>query len=352
MEISRPFEGLKIIELASVLAGPAAGMFFAELGAEVIKVENPLTGGDVTRQWKLKVENPEEKTSAYYSSINWGKEVLFIDISTEQGKEKLFELLSDTDILIVNFKSGDAEKFELDYSSLSIKFPELIYAHISGYGEHDPRPAFDLVMQAETGFMSMNGTSESGPLKMPVAMIDLMAAHQLKEGILTSLLVRHKTGKGSCVLVSLFDAAISSLANQASNFLIAGFIPSLNGSLHPNIAPYGETFLCNDEHYIVLAIGNDNQFKNLCNAFEIPSVFEDKRFGSNQSRINCRRELFELLKPFFSKFSSSEMEKLLSKSAVPFAIIRNLDEVLNSGQAQKLILDGKCVKTVGFTIRD
>jgi len=349
---SAAFEGLKVIELASVLAGPATGMFFAELGAKVIKIENPVTGGDVTRKWKLPGENQEEKTSAYYLSSNWGKEILFINIAEDAGREELFKLLADTDILILNFKAGDAEKFRIDYDSLSVFFPQLIYAHISGYGENDPRPAFDLVMQAETGFMSMNGTRESGPLKMPVAMIDLMAAHQLKEGILVALLNRTKTGKGCCVHVSLFDSAIASLANQASNFLVANHTADLEGSLHPNIAPYGETFLCSDNRYIVLAVGNDQQFSGLCSALDLTHILSDYLFVNNQLRVAHRKKLYQLLLPFFTDHTSGEIAVLLEKSGVPFARIKNVGEILTGDAAQQLILNEKCVKTAVFSIRE
>ena len=349
---SAPFEGLKVIELASVLAGPAVVMFFAELGAQVIKIENPETGGDITRKWKLPGENPEEKTSAYYLSSNWGKEIIFIDISKNSGREQLFQLLSDADILLVNFKSGDAEKFHIDYDSISPQFPRLIYAQISGYGATDPRPAFDLVMQAETGFMSMNGTAESGPLKMPVAFIDLMAAHQLKEGILVALLNRTKTSKGCCVHVSLFDSAIASLANQASNFLVAQHVAAREGSLHPNIAPYGETFLCSDNRYIVLAVGNNAQFSALCSALGLISILSDERFTNNQSRVIHRKELYELLLPCFSQRTSVEISGMLEKSGAPFAIVKNVGEILTEKITKSLILDEKCVKTVTFSIKE
>src|ERR1041384_6818530 len=219
--MNSPFKDLKVIELASVLAGPAVGMFFAELGADVLKIENPKNGGDITRQWKNASEKPGD-LSAYYASVNWGKSSVSLDISDEKGRRQLFAWLQNADVLIMNFKAGDAEKLGLDFPSLSARFPKLICGYLTGYGENDPRPAFDLVMQAETGFMSMNGTPESGPLKMPVAIIDIMAAHQLKEGLLTALFLRERSGKGSCVKVSLFDAAIASLANQASNFLMTG----------------------------------------------------------------------------------------------------------------------------------
>ena len=348
--VNSPFKDLKVIELASVLAGPAVGMFFAELGAGVVKIENPKTGGDVTRQWK----SPSEKTgnlSAYYSSVNWGKSTVLLDISGEADRAKLFELLADADIIIMNFKAGDAEKFGLDYQSLSARFPKLICGYLTGYGENDPRPAFDLVMQAETGFMSMNGTPESGPLKIPVAIIDLFAAHQLKEGLLTALFLREKSGKGFHITVSLYEAAIASLANQASNFLVTGLEPGLSGSLHPNIAPYGETFLCGDGRYIVLAIGNENQFTRFSIAIGNPGLITDPRFSSNQQRVSNRRDLPDLVGPFFIKRTAEEAGIILSAAQVPFAVIRTVGEALESANDKGLLLPGeKAVKTVVFRL--
>jgi crotonobetainyl-CoA:carnitine CoA-transferase CaiB-like acyl-CoA transferase len=346
---NKPFQGIKVVELASVLAGPAVGMFFAELGAEVIKIENPKTAGDITRQWKGSTEKPGD-ISAYYASVNWGKTTLFLDISTEKDRNQLSAILKTADLLLMNFKAGDAEKFGLDYSRLSSEFPKLICGYINGYGENDPRPAFDLVMQAETGFMSMNGTPESGPLKMPVAIIDLMAAHQLKEGLLTALYLREKTGKGNCVHVSLFDSAIASLANQASNFLIAGITPQRAGSLHPNIAPYGETFLCGDGKYMVLAIGTEKQFARFCIATGRPELINDPRFATNQARVSNRHELPELLGSFFIKRPAAEASEMLQQAEIPFAIIQSVAEALTSAASANLILDGKTVRTAVFRL--
>ncbi len=346
---NRPFEGLKVIELASVLAGPAVGMFFAELGADVVKIENPKTAGDITRQWKSSSEKTGDN-SAYYESVNWGKTVLFLDITNEKDHSQLMELIGKADVLLMNFKAGDSEKFALDFAHLSEQFPKLICGYISGYGESDPRPAFDLVIQAETGFMSMNGTAESGPLKMPVAIIDLMAAHQLKEGLLTALYLREKTGKGNCVRVSLFDSAIASLANQASNFLIAGNVPQRLGSLHPNIAPYGETFLCGDGKYLVLAIGTEKQFAKFCIATGRPELINDVRFSTNQARVSNRAALPELLNPFFIKRPAVDAAEILRQSEIPFAIIQSVDEALTSYAATNLILEGKVVKTAVFRL--
>lgn len=347
--MNSPFKELKVIELASVLAGPAVGMFFAELGAEVVKIENPKTGGDITRQWK----NNAEKSgglSAYYSSVNWGKSSFLLDISNEADRPKLFELLHNADILIMNFKTGDADKFKLDYKTLSTRFPKLICGYLTGYGEKDPRPAFDLVMQAETGFMSMNGTPESGPLKLPVAVIDLFAAHQLKEGLLTALFLRERSGKGSRVSVSLYESAIASLANQASNYLMTGLEPKLMGSLHPNIAPYGETFLCDDGRHIVLAIGNETQFSRFCIAIGKPELITDLRFSSNQQRVANRHDLPVLLNSFFIKRTVEEAASILAAAQVPFAIIRTVGEALGSAGNGSLILDEKAVKTVVFRL--
>jgi crotonobetainyl-CoA:carnitine CoA-transferase CaiB-like acyl-CoA transferase len=351
LKTAKPFDGIKVVELASVLAGPAVGMFFAELGAEVIKIENPKTQGDITRQWKGRSEKPGE-ISAYYTSVNWGKTVLFLDISNENDRSQLSEILHFADILLMNFKPGDAEKFGLAYSSLSVQYPKLICGYITGYGENDPRPAFDLVMQAETGFMDMNGTSESGPLKMPVAIIDLMAAHQLKEGLLTALYLREKTARGNCVNVSLFDAAIASLANQASNFLVAGIHPQRAGSLHPNIAPYGETFLCGDGKYIVLAIGTEKQFERFCIAIGRPELINDERFINNQLRVANRSGLPELISPFFIKRPAAEAFEILSRAEIPFAIIQSVEEALTSPSSAHLIIDGKTVRTAVFRLED
>ena len=251
---------LIVIELASVLAGPDVGMFFSELGAKVIKIENKLTGGDVTRNWKLSSEPTENNVSAYFSSVNWNKEYLFLNLSLKEDQEQVYELVKTADIVIANFKPGDDKKLGMNYEKLKSYNPKIIFGEINGYGESNKRAAYDVVLQAETGFMSMNGSPESGPVKMPIALIDVLAAHQLKEGLLLALLQKEKTGNGSKVEVSLYDSALASLKNQATNWLMNKHIPRPIGSLHPNIAPYGETFTTKDNKTIVLAIGSNNQF--------------------------------------------------------------------------------------------
>ena len=197
-------KGLKVIELASVLAGPAVAMFFAELGAEVTKIENKKTNGDITRNWKLPTEDPNASISAYYCAVNWNKKVLFLDLTDKSDRNHLISLIKEADILISNFKLSSAKRMALDYEELSKVNPRLIYAQLTGYGGESSRPAFDIVLQAEAGFLFMNGEPGGKPVRMPVALIDLLAAHQLKEGILLALLQRSQTGRGSLVSTSLF----------------------------------------------------------------------------------------------------------------------------------------------------
>ena len=259
------FKDLIVLELATVLAGPSVGMFFAELGAKVIKVENLKNGGDVTRSWRSKSENKQNKASAYFSSVNYSKEYLDIDLSEESNRAKLIELISSADVVISNFKHSSAKKFKVDYESIKAIKPTIIYGQINGFSNSE-RVAYDVVLQAESGFMFMNGQSDSKPTKMPIALIDVLAAHQLKEGLLVALLKREKTGEGSFVSCSLEASALASLANQATNFLMNDFVPQRIGSLHPNIAPYGEIVTTKDGKNLVLAAGSQIQFQKLCDS--------------------------------------------------------------------------------------
>jgi crotonobetainyl-CoA:carnitine CoA-transferase CaiB-like acyl-CoA transferase len=352
------FKDIVVVELASVLAGPAVGMFFAELGARVIKIENPTTGGDVTRHWKLSVEDPESKTSAYYASVNWGKETVFADLSIEKEVQKVHKLIAGADIVISNYKSGDAEKFKMDYPTLSAFNNKLIYAHLEGF-PNSKRVAYDVVLQAETGFMSMNGTPESGPVKMPVAFIDILAAHQLKEAILIALLKREKAGKGSYVSTSLFESAIASLANQATNFLMNNLVPQPIGSLHPNIAPYGETFTTKDRKKLTFAVGSDSQFKNLCRFLEL-DIFLNVEFANNQARVKNRVKLFKILQEEIEQFESGKLIESLVDNNIPVGIIKDLGDVLNDEKVlESFVLEEiqdkeltKRLKTVAFKILD
>lgn len=322
-------KGIKVVELASILAGPSVGMFFAELGAEVIKVENPTTGGDATRTWKTALEDPKSSISAYYASINWGKKVLFIDLKSQEGKNQVKDLLKDADVLIYNFKAGDEIKLGFDYESLKSQFPRLIIGHISGYDLDDHRPAFDLVLQAETGFISINGNPETGPVKMPLPLIDIMAAHQIKEALLAGLVRRFTSGSGCYFHVSLFDSGVASLVNMANNVLMGGMDPGLTGSLHPNISPYGETLVSADGQSFIMAVGNDHQFKGLCISLNAPeSIYE--QYSTNIVRIRKRKDLDIQLNELASKVNSDELEKKMVENGVPFGRVRTVKQVVSN----------------------
>lgn len=330
-------EGLKVIELASVLAGPAVGMFFAELGAEVIKIEAP--EGDITRKWKLPSEDRNSPASAYFSSVNWGKTHRFIDLRSAEGQQQVHHFLEEADVLIVNFKKGDALKFGLDYAALKARYPRLIYTDLKGFDSEPQRVSYDVVLQAETGYMAMNGTPDSGPLKMPLAFMDLLAAHQMKEGVLLALYQRERNGKGSRVSVSLEAAALAGLANQASNWLTAGHVPQRLGSLHPNIAPYGEHFATKDGKTIVLAIGNDKQYTLLCRILGKPEWAKDNRFRNNQQRVMHRKALAELLESALKDQNSKELMRHLVQKNVPAGVVKTMPEVFENPVAREMILE-------------
>jgi crotonobetainyl-CoA:carnitine CoA-transferase CaiB-like acyl-CoA transferase len=353
------FKDLKVIELASVLAGPAVGMFFSELGAEVIKIENKMTDGDITRRWKLPTEDPKRDYSAYYCSVNWNKKSILLDLKNKADRERVYEQIKTADIVISNFKSGSGEKIGMDYKTLKAINSRIIFAQITAFGENDKKPAFDIVLQAETGFLYMTGEAGREPVRMPVALIDLLAAHQLKEAILIALLHRERTGKGSFVSTSLFDSAVASLANQATNWLMEGYIPQRMGSAHPNISPYGDIFYTKDNKLITLAVGTEKQFKTLCDCLEKPALSEDKRFETNVLRVENRISLKTELEKLIDNFKRKELNEMFEKRGVPAGNINNMKEVFELPQTSRMILeekkaDGKMskrVRTVAFNVK-
>lgn len=355
MDIDSVFKDLVVVELASVLAGPAVGMFFAELGARVIKIENLKSGGDVTRSWKHATEDASSKTSAYYHTVNYNKETYFLNLGEDVDRTKAIEFIKEADIVISNFKPGSASKIGMDYASLSELNERLIYATISAYGSDDPRPGFDALIQAETGWMFMNGEADGPPVKLPVALIDIMAAHQLKKGVLVALLQRTKTGRGCNIDVSLYDTAIASLANQSSNFLNLGVVPKRKGSQHPNIAPYGDVVRTSDGIYFMVAAGNDQQFYSLCDIMGRSDMAQDERFITNLQRVKFRTELFSLMQEEIEKMTSSKFESECKDHHVPVGRINNLSTVFKNPKAQQLILEnsteeGDIVRRVKSTI--
>jgi crotonobetainyl-CoA:carnitine CoA-transferase CaiB-like acyl-CoA transferase len=354
MNTNEIFSKLKIIDLSTVLAGPSVATFFGELGANVLKIEHPITP-DVTRSWKLASEDSIQSVSAYFSAVNYKKDYLSLDLKNKNDYSSFIEYIKDADILISNFKLGDAEKLNLTDEQLRAINPSLIIGKITGFGNESDRVAYDLILQAESGFMSMNGTSTSGPVKMPVALIDVLAAHHLKEGLLIALLQRLQSNEVKTVSVSLYDAAICSLANQASNYLMEQHVPQRIGSLHPNIAPYGEIFYTKSNDLVTFAIGSNLHFKKLCTYLKCEELITDGRFKENKDRVENRMLLFEHLQEKIKLFETVTLLNEMHQRLVPAGEIKNLQAVFQDQAAQNLIrtetINGKETKritSIGF----
>ena len=332
-------KNLVVLELASVLAGPGVGQFFAELGARVIKVENLKTSGDVTRSWRSQAEKTDDR-SAYFCAVNWGKQSIAVDLTAGDGQEIVQRLAEESDIVIASFKPGDAGKLGVDFQTLSRRNAGLIYGQITGYGPHNQRVGYDAIIQAEAGFMSMNGEPGGPSLKMPVALMDVLAGHHLKEGLLLALLEKQESGNGKLVEVSLIEAAITSLSNQATNYLIGGTVPQKQGSAHPNIAPYGDVFETADGKEILLAVGTDRQFDILINILKIRDIVNRFAFKENPSRVRQRGSLNLILQEAIGAWQSTELLPLLHREKIPAGMIRTVPEALNDVEAREVLLSG------------
>jgi len=327
------------------LAGPSAGMFFAELGARVIKIE-PLNG-DVTRSWKLVSEDSNKRDSAYYNSINYAKESIFLDLKEEKDIMKIHALLKEADVFTANFKPGSALKYKLDYQSLSALNPELIYAQLYGFNASSARLAYDVVMQAETGFLSMTGNNKEELCKMPVALIDLIAGHHIKESVLLALLKRERFGKGSHIVHSLLHSGLSSLANQASSYLNLGVVAKPMGTLHPNIAPYGEICKTADGEQLILAIGSDQQFIRLLHVLDLEEVLDT--YSTNQLRLGNRLSLYDLLKQAILNHDFESLHHQFTKLAIPFGHVKNVQQAMELAEMEGLILENQQNKSKTIT---
>ena len=337
-----PFAHLRVLELASVLAGPQVGQFFAELGAEVLKVESP--AGDVTRTWKTTAElnaagTGEAAVSAYFAASNWGKKSVVFDLTTAAGQADLHRLAVGADVVVASYKPGDAEKLRADYATLSRDNPRLIYGHLTGYGPDSPRAGYDAVLQAEAGFLHLNAPGPGQPpQKMPVAMVDLLAAHQLKEGLLVALWQRARTGRGALVQVSLLDSALAGLANQAATYLVTGHDPQPLGSGHPSVVPYGPAYRAADGRQLVLAVGADGQFRALCAALGRSEWADDARFATNPARVAHRAALEELLTERIGAVPGEALLAELERRGVPAGAVRTVGEALTQPAAQAMRL--------------
>lgn len=336
-ELNSVFKDLKVLELSSVLAGPLVGSFFAEMGADVVKVENKTAGGDVTRQWKLPSEE-EQNVSAYYASANYGKKSIFLDFKDSEDFQTLVSLIVASDIITTNYQKHTAEKLGVDLPYLHKLNPQAIICQLNAYTYEDTRPGYDMVMQADTGLLSMSGTEDGSYVKVPVAIIDVIASHQMKEAILVAMLQQQKDKKGRVIHVSLYKSGISALVNQASNYLMAGHIPKPAGMKHPNIAPYGDIVTSQDGTSIVLAVGSDGQFDNMLKSLNFASG-RYAQFSKNSARVESRARLMHLLREDFLGLKATFIVEKLSSYRVPHCMVNNLESVFRSEIAQEMILE-------------
>jgi crotonobetainyl-CoA:carnitine CoA-transferase CaiB-like acyl-CoA transferase len=341
--VHQPLAGLKVLELARILAGPWAGQLLADLGAEVVKVERPGTGDD-TRGWGPPfVEG--EGSAAYFHACNRGKTSLAIDFESEEGRERILDLAAEADILIENFKVGGLAKYGLDYAALSELNPRLIYCSITGFGQdgpYAPRAGYDFMIQGMGGIMDLTGDPAGEPQKTGVAFADIFTGVYASNAILAALHGREKTGRGCHIDIALLDTQVSVLANQAMNYLVSGETPRRLGNAHPNIAPY-QTFRVADG-WVIVAIGNDGQFAKLCRLLAFPALSDDPRFRTNKDRVGNRDALSAALEPVLSQRGKDELLSALAAAGVPAGPINSVAEVFADPQVvargMRLDLDG------------
>ncbi|MEC1520556.1 CaiB/BaiF CoA-transferase family protein [Neobacillus niacini] len=348
-------EGIKVLDLSRVLAGPYCTMILGDLGADVMKVEAP-GGSDETRGWGPPFQNG---VSAYYLCANRNKRSITVNLKTEEGREIIRTLAKDADVVINNFKTGSMESWDLDYDSLKAINPRLVYCSITGFGETGPYrhlPGYDYIIQGMSGLMSITGNDESGPMKIGVAMVDILTGLYSAISIEAALLEREKSGQGQKIDMSLMDTAVSSLANVASNYLISGAIPRRLGNDHPNIVPYS-TFRAKDGEMII-AVGNNRQFATLCEVMGISEMAADERFLTNEARVNHKRELTGILENRLQIKPVDEWMELFSQHNIPCGPIAMMDQVFNHPQvlAREMVVEvdhpeAGSVKLVGSPIK-
>jgi crotonobetainyl-CoA:carnitine CoA-transferase CaiB-like acyl-CoA transferase len=329
-----PLEGVKVIELARILAGPWAGQTLADLGAEVIKIEAP--AGDDTRRWGPPfIEREDDKTAAYFHSCNRGKTSEVVDLTSEAGQARMRELVADADILIENFKVGGLKKYGMDYDSLSAVNPRLIYCSITGFGQDGPyahRAGYDYIIQGMSGFMSITGDPDGQPQRAGVAITDLFTGLYSVSGILAALHQRSRTGRGQHVDMALLDCAVSAMANQAMNYLSTGTPPGRTGNYHPNLTPY-QVFDCSDGH-IIIATGNDAQYQRLCALLDLEDMAQDPDYLTNADRIANRDAMIARLSAATKQRSKADLLAACEAQGVPAGPINDMSEVFEDPQVK------------------
>jgi crotonobetainyl-CoA:carnitine CoA-transferase CaiB-like acyl-CoA transferase len=342
--MAAPLHGLKVVELARILAGPWTGQTLSDLGADVIKVE--ALAGDDTRQWGPPfIERDDDVTAAYFHSCNRGKKSITVDFRTAEGQARVRELVADADVLIENFKLGGLKKYGLDYASLSELNPRLVYCSITGFGQDGPyahRAGYDYIIQGMSGLMSITGNADGQPLRVGVAVTDIFTGVYATTAILAALHQRDATGTGQHIDMALLDVAVSVTANQAMNYLATGTPPGRTGNFHPNLAPY-QVFDCADGH-IIIATGNDGQYHRLCDILGLSSLKQAPEFLKNSDRVANRDKLEELLTMATKQFTKADLLAACEEQGVPAGPINTMDEVFSDPhvihRGMKVELDG------------
>jgi len=330
--MEHPLEGVKVIELARILAGPWAGQTLSDLGAEVVKVES--IEGDDTRRWGPPfVKNGEDISASYFHSCNRGKKSICVDFKTKEGQDIIKKLVLKADILIENFKVDGLRKYGLDFASLIRINPKLIYCSITGFGQTGPyahRAGYDYIIQGMSGLMSITGEPSGQPQKMGVAVTDILTGLYSVTAILSAIIQRDKTGKGQQIDMALLDVATAVTANQGMNFLTTGKVPHRIGNGHQNLVPY-QVFDCKDGH-IIIATGNDAQYQRLCAILNLEEIAMNELFLTNADRLRNRTLLIEKLSCQTTKFLKKDLLEACEKQGIPAGPINDLSEVFDDPQ--------------------
>lgn len=335
--MSGALDGIKVLDLSRILAGPTCTQLLGDLGADVIKIENPASKGDDTRAWGPPyVQNASGETtdlSAYFNCANRNKRSVAVDIATPEGQETIKALALQADIVVENFKPGGLAKYGLDYASLSALQPRLVCCSISGFGQTGPnahKPGYDLMAQGFGGIMSLTGDPDGQPMKVGVGIADVMCGMYATVGILAALRHRDATGIGQQIDIALVDSQIAWLINEGTNYLTSGNLPIRRGNGHPNIAPY-QVYPARDGHVIV-AVGNDGQFQRFCAFAGLDDLAQDARFATNPARLENRVDLNNAIEPALAEKSVDDIIEELQAVGVPVGPVNTLDRVFQSDQ--------------------
>lgn len=333
-------DGLRILDLSRILAGPTCTQLLGDLGADVIKIENPATKGDDTRAWgppfAKNTDGSNSDLSSYFMSANRNKRSVAIDITTTEGQAQIKALAADADVLIENFKAGGLAKYGLDYASLEADCPGLVYCSITGFGQTGPnkdKPGYDLMAQGYGGIMSLTGEVDGAPMKVGVGIADVMCGMYATVGILAALRHRDETGEGQYIDLALVDTQMAWLINEGVGHLTTRQPRPRRGNAHPTIVPY-QTFEASDGH-LLIAVGNDSQFERFCAFLNLEVLSRDPRFATNPARLDNREELIPLLETILRTKTRAEIISGLEEAGVPVGPIHTVEEALASDQADK-----------------